>query len=72
MLLRADVLDRFREALKAPSPEGQASRVTADFVRAMACNVFTIEGERIRTYTVSNNTAAFAQAMSGRSGQSAA
>ena len=35
-------------------------------VRAMACNVFTIENERIKSYTVLNNTVAFAEAMAGR------
>ena len=32
-------------------------------IRATACNLFTFEGDRIRSYTVINNTAAFAEGL---------
>ncbi len=32
-------------------------------VRATACNLFTFEGAKIKSYTVLNNTAAFAEAL---------
>jgi len=35
-------------------------------VRAMAANLFTLAGERIQSYTVLNNTAAFADALASR------
>lgn len=41
-------------------------RATGREVRAMACNVFAIEGGRIVAYTVLNNTAAFAEALAQR------
>lgn len=36
-------------------------------IRAMAANLFTFSGERIQSYTVLNNTAAFAEALAARS-----
>ncbi len=39
--------------------------------RAMACNVFTIENDKIKSYTVLNNTVAFSETLSGRTAQSA-
>lgn len=32
-------------------------------IRATACNLFTFEGEKIRSYTVLNNSAAFAEGL---------
>ena len=40
-------------------------------VRAMACNVFTFENQKIKSYTVLNNTVAFSETLSGRTAQSA-
>ena len=41
-------------------------------IRAMAANLFTFSGERIRSYTVLNYTAAFAEALARQRGESAA
>lgn len=38
-------------------------KATGKEVRAMACNVFAIERDRISAYTVLNNTVAFAEAL---------
>ena len=38
-------------------------RASGAEVKALAANVFTFETGRIRSYTVLNNTAAFAQAL---------
>lgn len=35
-------------------------KTTGQEIRATACNLFTFEGNKIRSYTVLNNTAAFA------------
>lgn len=40
-------------------------KATGEEIRATACNLFTFEGDRIRTYTVLNNSAAFAEGLSG-------
>lgn len=41
-------------------------KATGQEVHAMACNVFAIEGGRIKRYTVVNNTAAFVEACATR------
>ena len=38
-------------------------RATGREVRATACNLFTFEGTKIRSYTVLNNTAAFSEVL---------
>ena len=38
-------------------------KATGREIRATACNLFTFEGAKIRTYTVLNNTAAFAEGL---------
>ena len=38
-------------------------KATGQEVRATACNLFKIEGTRIKSYTVLNNTAAFAEGL---------
>ena len=43
-------------------------KATGRDVQALACNIFAIEGGRIRSYTVLNNTAAFAEALAERPG----
>lgn len=41
-------------------------KATGREVQALACNMFAIEGGRIQSYTVLNNTAAFADALAER------
>lgn len=41
-------------------------KATGRDVQALACNVFAIQGGRIHSYTVLNNTAAFAEALAER------
>jgi ketosteroid isomerase-like protein len=41
------------------------TRAAGREVRATAANVFTFAGDRVRTYTVLNNSAAFAEALRG-------
>lgn len=38
-------------------------KATGKEVQAMACNVFSVEGDRICAYTVLNNTVAFAEGL---------